>query len=241
MSSHTSFGPTQSDLSAPATPKRTVATSPGPGSRPRGREANVYDAVAGRVSLNVALGDAESAQARSKRRLSTTIDRYSGRNPKLAPDEVLFRRKNAPVRYAEQDIYWANEDLPDGGKRQLPDEALLRAIHAYASRFYDATAARIGPRGVVGSKNVDERSMDETALLAFGILLEEAGREALGKAGDLVFTEPLTGPKTAATSRVDKAAVVLTRSSEQAKDIRQPSIKQEPRETKRRRVLDDDR
>jgi hypothetical protein len=83
--------------------------------------------------------------------------------------------------------------------------------------------------------------MDETALLAFGILLEEAGREALGKAGDLVFTEPLTGPKTAATSRVDKAAVVRTRSCEQAKDIRQPSIKQEPRETKRRRVLDDDR
>lgn len=31
--------------------------------------------------------------------------------------------------------------------------------------------------------------MDETALLAFGILLEEAGREALGRRGDLVFTE----------------------------------------------------
>lgn len=31
--------------------------------------------------------------------------------------------------------------------------------------------------------------MDETALLAFGILLEEASREALGRRGDLVFTE----------------------------------------------------
>ena len=31
--------------------------------------------------------------------------------------------------------------------------------------------------------------MDETALLAFGILLEEAGREGLGRRGDLVFTE----------------------------------------------------
>lgn len=31
--------------------------------------------------------------------------------------------------------------------------------------------------------------MDETALLAFGVLLEEAGRAALGKRGDTVFTE----------------------------------------------------
>ena len=36
---------------------------------------------------------------------------------------------------------------------------------------------------------VDERSMDETALLAFGVLLEEAGRKTLGKRGDLVFVE----------------------------------------------------
>lgn len=31
--------------------------------------------------------------------------------------------------------------------------------------------------------------MDETALLALGILLEETGREVLGRRGDLVFTE----------------------------------------------------
>lgn len=37
--------------------------------------------------------------------------------------------------------------------------------------------------------DVNERSMDETALLAFGILLEEAGRDVLGRHGDLVFTE----------------------------------------------------
>ncbi|CAK7231978.1 hypothetical protein SCUCBS95973_008106 [Sporothrix curviconia] len=40
---------------------------------------------------------------------------------------------------------------------------------------------------------VDERSMDETALLAFGILLEEAGREVLGADGALVFTEAEEG------------------------------------------------
>lgn len=31
--------------------------------------------------------------------------------------------------------------------------------------------------------------MDETALLAFGILLEEAARESLGDAGDMIFVE----------------------------------------------------
>tara|TARA_R110002003_G_scaffold97_36_gene8008 strand:+ start:3384 stop:3647 length:264 start_codon:yes stop_codon:yes gene_type:complete len=31
--------------------------------------------------------------------------------------------------------------------------------------------------------------MDETALIAFGILLEETAREELGETGDLAFTE----------------------------------------------------
>lgn len=31
--------------------------------------------------------------------------------------------------------------------------------------------------------------MDETALIAFGILLEETAKEALGETGDLAFTE----------------------------------------------------
>lgn len=115
---------------------------------------------------------------------------------------MLFRRKDAPVRYAEQDIYWASEDLPDGGRRHLPDGGLLRSVHAYASRFYEAAAARLGPRCAVGGRLVDERSMDETALLAFGILLEEACRDALGKRGDLVFTEPSTEPRTPLATRV---------------------------------------
>lgn len=47
--------------------------------------------------------------------------------------------------------------------------------------------------GATGGRSVDERSMDETALLAFGILLEEASREVLGQRGDLVFTEGVVG------------------------------------------------
>ena len=31
--------------------------------------------------------------------------------------------------------------------------------------------------------------MDETALLAMGILIEEAAKESLGETGDLTFTE----------------------------------------------------
>ncbi len=100
------------------------------------------------------------------------------------------------MRYAEHDIYWANEDFPDAGRHYLPDGSLLKSVHGYASRFYAATAARLGPRCTVGTRIVDERSMDETAMLAFGILLEEAAREPLGKRGDLVFTEPSTEPKT---------------------------------------------
>ena len=149
----------------------------------------------GRITLNGALGDSETVGGRSKRRLSSAAGRYSSRAAKLAPEEALFKRRNAPVRYAEHDIYWANEDLPDAGRHHLPDGSLLKSVHRYASSFYAATAARLGPRCTVGTRIVDEKSMDETAMLAFGILLEEAAREAIGKRGDLVFTEPSTEPR----------------------------------------------
>ena len=101
----------------------------------------------------------------------------------LGPDEVLFRRRGAPERYAEHDIYYSHErDLPRAGRGVLPDSDLLKAIHSYSGQFY-------GAHRHPGEPNTDERSMDETALLAFGVLLEEAGREVLGRRGDLVFTE----------------------------------------------------
>ncbi|KAK3301442.1 uncharacterized protein B0H64DRAFT_38366 [Chaetomium fimeti] len=205
--------------------------------RPRGRVANVYDAVAGRVTLNGALSDSETAVNRSKRRLSVTSGRYSSRNPKLAPEEALFRRKNAPVRYAEQDIYWANEDLPNNGHR-LPDTNLLRSVHGYASRFYDAAAGRLGPRCVVGARAIDERSMDETALLAVGILLEEASRESLGKRGDVVFTEASTEPKLMAkTMPVTKLPRPRSAGSQSADEA--PTT-QSSRKAKRRKVEEGD-
>lgn len=156
-------------------------------------QLTVYDAVAGRVTtkpFNKSPAPAaedeppRSANAEKPPRLR----KATVHNPILAPEEVLFRRPVAPERYAEYDVYMAHErDLPHRGV--LPDSDLLKAIHSYASHFY-AALNRPGSCAVrVGSRSVDEGSMDETALLALGILLEEAGRKALGKRGDLVFTE----------------------------------------------------
>jgi hypothetical protein len=97
----------------------------------------------------------------------------------LRPDEVLFKQSNAPIRYEETDYYFANEKLPAG--QQLPSGDLLSALHAYISRLYSRTE---GPETEKAWK-----CMDETALIAFGILMEETAREVLGETGDLAFTE----------------------------------------------------
>ncbi|KAI1501915.1 hypothetical protein F5X99DRAFT_181882 [Biscogniauxia marginata] len=161
----------------------------------RRRDANVYDAVAGRVTTTLPLDDRSSPEPTHHKRPS----RDHLRDPTLAPEDVLFQRRRAPVRFAEKDIYFAHEDLRDGGQGVLPDSDMLKAIHSYASEFYEALAAQRGRDSEPGKdasrnpgvSNVDERSMDETALLALGVLLEEAGRELLGNKGDLVFTEGL--------------------------------------------------
>ncbi|ROV87209.1 hypothetical protein VMCG_10828 [Cytospora schulzeri] len=150
----------------------------------RQRHATVYDAVAGRVSLKFSKDTATSGS-----RKTLAGQHHHLGDPVLTPEEALFSRKRAPQRYAERDIYFAHDELPDGGRDVLPDSDMLKSVHGYASRFYDALGQRHGGRTRGDTRHVDERSMDETALLAFGILLEEAAREALGKDGDLVFTE----------------------------------------------------
>jgi hypothetical protein len=152
----------------------------------------------------------ESEPAQRSRQGQQRVTKHPLKSLPPGPDEILFRRKDAPERYAEHDIYFSHErDLPRAGRGVLPDSDLLKAIHAYASHYYGALATRHGdtggrrysdasssagelPGGGGGRLDLDlnERSMDETALLAFGILLEEAGRETLGRRGDLVFTEP---------------------------------------------------
>ena len=98
----------------------------------------------------------------------------------MYPEEVLFRQKHAPVRYEETDPYFAHEKL-DPDTQPLPDSDLLKAIHEYASHFYAEAPDIPG--------DWDWRSMDETALLAMGILLEELIAHDLGSTGDLAFIE----------------------------------------------------
>ncbi|KAF4460786.1 hypothetical protein FALBO_12423 [Fusarium albosuccineum] len=156
-----------------------------PDKGPRRRHATLYDAVAGKVSYRQGPG-AEQEEARYTPRHPKSI-RYSTKDTPLAPDEVLFRRRDAPERYLEHDIYYAHErDLPRAGQGILPESDLLKAIHGYASAFCSTTH---GDPLLPDSRSATERSMDETALLAFGILLQEAGKEVLGRRGDLVFTE----------------------------------------------------
>lgn len=64
---------------------------------------------------------------------------------------------------------------------RLPDSDLLKTIHTYASDFYS--------RATLNGGQGDFKSMDETALLALAILLEEFSKESLGDTGDLVFVE----------------------------------------------------
>lgn len=154
------------------------------------RHANVYDAVAGRVTTTASLG--ASSGVRSVGGI------YRLRDATLAPEDVLFQRADAPQRYAEKDVYFSREAaaVTESDSRLLPDSDLLKAVHSYAAHLFEAIGNRRDggnrdPDCFVGSRHVDERSMDETALIAFGILLEEAGREVLGRRGDLVFTEGL--------------------------------------------------
>jgi hypothetical protein len=136
----------------------------------RRKQATLYDAVAGRVGYEGFLGEDAPTKYR---------DTVSRSNIAIPPDEVLFRRRGAPVRYEEDDIYTADRHL--GPHQRLPNSDLLKTIHAYASDFYANATPDEGKR--------DFKSLDETALLAMGILLEEAAAEALGKTGDLALVE----------------------------------------------------
>lgn len=134
------------------------------------RQVTLYDAVAGRISSTGFI----PAHPRTSRQ------RDNASYLPLPPEEILFRRFNAPERYEEDDFYWAHENL-DPEKQQLPDADLLKAVHAYASDFYGKLLGE--------DARVSFGSLDETALMALGFLLEEEMERILGDTGDLVFVE----------------------------------------------------
>ncbi|EON66705.1 hypothetical protein W97_05951 [Coniosporium apollinis CBS 100218] len=133
------------------------------------REATVYDAVAGRVGPNGFL-DLPPAKAKDRNTASSST-------LPIPPEEALFKRKDAPARYEENDIYFASRYLESN--QILPDSDLLKAMHAYASDYYSEAPATTAAK--------DFKSLDETSLLAMGILMEEAAAAALDETGDLAL------------------------------------------------------
>ncbi|KAE8357763.1 hypothetical protein BDV27DRAFT_80545 [Aspergillus caelatus] len=153
------------------TPEDEDDHSEGPSFRRQKRQATVYDAVAGRINAH---GFLPLLPYTSRYR-----DTASSNFRPVRPEEVLFRRQNAPIRYEENDFYFAHELLPSD--RPLPSSDLLEAIHAYSADYYDYATPDRGQD--------DYQSMDETALIAMGILMEEMAKESLGQTGDLVLVE----------------------------------------------------
>ncbi|KAI9729054.1 MAG: hypothetical protein M1828_000139 [Chrysothrix sp. TS-e1954] len=90
----------------------------------------------------------------------------------------------------------------------LPSSDLLKALHRYTSLFQHALlqtaggvggggggVGGVGGRGGGGQQQQDGEensygTLDETALLALGILIQEASREVVGEEGWRVFVEP---------------------------------------------------
>ncbi|QIX00440.1 hypothetical protein AMS68_005957 [Peltaster fructicola] len=135
------------------------------------QQGNLYDAVAGRLTALGFLGPETAPTSKDTSNKTQTI---------VPPEEVLYRRKGAPTRYEEDDVYFQHRYLK--ADQKLPDSDLLKAIHAYAADFYARTTTD-------GGKS-DEKTLDETALLAIGILLEELAVKGIGKTGGLALLEP---------------------------------------------------
>jgi len=134
------------------------------------KRVSLYDAVAGRVGYEGFLTEQRPSKYRDTASTSTAP---------VPPEEILFRRKSAPSRYIEDDVYSADRHLQ--AHQCLPDSDLVKSIHAYTADCYGASRDQ--------STSIDFRSLDETALLAIGILLEEAAEHQLGKSGDLALVE----------------------------------------------------
>jgi len=141
-----------------------IPPSNGPKAQSSKSAASVYDVVAGRVGLN---GFLNPQQLESSNLIP------------LAPEDVLLRRIGIAGNISDNSYDAASQLSPE---QQLPESDLLKAIHAYVSYFYRSATQDNG--------RYDFRSLDETALLAIGILLEEAGREILGECGDMTLVEP---------------------------------------------------
>lgn len=74
---------------------------------------------------------------------------------------------------------WIDDETPDDVP--LPESDIIEAVQSYAGHFYANTT---------DSRRTEQfSSMDGSALIAVGVLLEELGKELLGETGDMVLVE----------------------------------------------------
>ena len=136
------------------------------------RRSTIYDACAGRLAAERFIP--------SNPVTSTTRDTPTSSKVPITPQESLLSKAGAPIPDEDVDWYSAHRELPDMGRNIIPDTDLLEALHGYISDFYGAMGKHA---------EVDWKSLDETALLALGVLVEEQVRDLLGSEGDMVFVE----------------------------------------------------
>jgi hypothetical protein len=124
------------------------------------KNPSLYDLVAGKVRLRTHWSSTDGVEITKP----------------FSPAEYYFVRKRVKTGNPDEDdrLYWR----PEVDKHKLPPSDLLWGIHQRASEFYTENG-----KGQF-------KFMDETALLAMGVLLEETMRGSLGETGHLAFLEP---------------------------------------------------
>lgn len=142
-------------------PKRSKA----PG---KARHTSLYDALEDRIKKHHATGFLSSDS-------DVNDDRPRSRFSAL-PNHALAQRLNVPV----DAIPVPDTDSVNG--ETLPRSDLLNAIHGYTSNLFHQ-------RATDGQHNGLMRSMDESALLTLGMLVEELASEVIGTSGHLMLAE----------------------------------------------------
>ena len=91
------------------------------------------------------------------------------------PVEYYFDKKRVKTGDEDEDsrLYWRR----DVEKHTLPSSELLWTVHRHATKFFEEK----------GENHM--KFMDESALLAIGVLLEETMKQSLGKDGHRAFLE----------------------------------------------------
>lgn len=155
--------------------------------RKRLHDANVYQAVEGKYSMKRDL-DRNAIKQSPNHSLKIIDDKIFVELNKdapdyedmfitknvhiLPPDEVLEFRKNSCIKIPIVD----RDELPE-----LPDSDLLKALHYYTSK-------KLTSGGPENKRYC--RTMDETALLAFGMIIEDCIDELIDENSAQMFLEP---------------------------------------------------